>query len=74
MARSGETRGPPPSESIVERYCSPLRRFVEDAGYVTEAERFGWSFVFQAALSPKFPSFGPILSRGLKPPRKRAAD
>ncbi|MCH8206987.1 MAG: formylglycine-generating enzyme family protein [Chloroflexi bacterium] len=23
-----------------------FRRFVEDSGYVTEAERFGWSFVF----------------------------
>ena len=29
--------------------------FVEDAGYVTEAERFGWSFVFGGLLPDDFP-------------------
>ncbi len=28
--------------------------FVEDTGYVTEADRFGWSFVFHLHLSKKF--------------------
>lgn len=28
--------------------------FMKDAGYTTEAERFGWSFVFHLHLSPKF--------------------
>ena len=30
-------------------------RFVEDASYVTEAERFGWSFVFGGLLPDDFP-------------------
>ena len=29
--------------------------FVAATGYVTEAERFGWSFVFQGLLPPDFP-------------------
>jgi len=29
-------------------------RFVADTGFVTEAERFGWSFVFQGHLPAKF--------------------
>lgn len=29
-------------------------RFVAETGFVTEAERFGWSFVFQGHLSPRF--------------------
>lgn len=28
--------------------------FIEATGYVTEAERFGWSFVFHLHLSPKY--------------------
>ena len=28
-------------------------RFVDDTGYVTEAERFGWSFVFKQHLAPR---------------------
>jgi formylglycine-generating enzyme len=31
-------------------------RFVEDSGYVTEAERFGWSFVFAGLLPDHFPA------------------
>ena len=30
-------------------------RFVEESGYVTEAERFGWSFVFAGLLPEDFP-------------------
>ena len=30
-------------------------RFVDDSGYVTEAERFGWSFVFAGLLPDDFP-------------------
>jgi formylglycine-generating enzyme required for sulfatase activity len=30
-----------------------FREFVEETGYVTEAETFGWSFVFHAFLPPK---------------------
>ena len=30
-------------------------RFVENAGHVTEAERFGWSFVFGGLLPDDFP-------------------
>lgn len=29
-------------------------RFIEATGYVTEAQRFGWSFVFHAHLPPKY--------------------
>ena len=29
-------------------------KFIRDTGYVTEAERFGWSFVFQGHLSAKY--------------------
>ena len=29
-----------------------FRRFVRDTGYVTDAERYGWSFVFHAFISP----------------------
>jgi formylglycine-generating enzyme required for sulfatase activity len=32
-----------------------FRRFVEGTGYVTEAERFGWSFVFAGLLPDDFP-------------------
>ena len=31
-------------------------RFVEDSGHVTEAERFGWSFVFAGLLPDDFPA------------------
>ena len=30
-------------------------RFVEETGYVTDAERFGWSFVFAGLLPDDFP-------------------
>lgn len=30
-----------------------FKRFVDDTGYVTDAERYGWSFVFHAFLSEK---------------------
>jgi formylglycine-generating enzyme required for sulfatase activity len=30
-------------------------RFVEDSGYLTDAERFGWSFVFAGLLPDDFP-------------------
>ena len=30
-------------------------RFVDDSGYVTEAERIGWSFVFAGLLPDDFP-------------------
>ncbi len=29
-----------------------FRRFVRDTGYVTDAERYGWSFVFSGFVSP----------------------
>jgi formylglycine-generating enzyme required for sulfatase activity len=32
-----------------------FRAFVDDFGYVTEAERFGWSFVFAGLLPEDFP-------------------
>jgi len=32
-----------------------LRAFVEETGHVTEAERFGWSFVFAGLLPDDFP-------------------
>jgi formylglycine-generating enzyme required for sulfatase activity len=32
-----------------------FRAFVDDCGYVTEAERFGWSFVFAGLLPDDFP-------------------
>ena len=32
-----------------------LLRFVEETGYVTDAERFGWSFVFAGLLPDDFP-------------------
>jgi formylglycine-generating enzyme required for sulfatase activity len=32
-----------------------FRAFAEDTGYVTEAERFGWSFVFAGLLPDDFP-------------------
>jgi formylglycine-generating enzyme required for sulfatase activity len=39
-------------------------RFVEDAAYVTEAERFGWSFVFAGLLPDDFPpTFGELRTR-----------
>jgi formylglycine-generating enzyme len=31
-------------------------RFVDESGYVTEAERFGWSFVFAGLLPDDFPA------------------
>jgi formylglycine-generating enzyme required for sulfatase activity len=34
---------------------SEFGRFVDDSGYVTEAERFGWSFVFAGLLPDDFP-------------------
>ncbi len=47
----------------IDRYavtCEAFRHFVEDARYQTEAERFGWSFVFA----------GDLPNNGLaKPPR-----
>ncbi|WP_235593435.1 formylglycine-generating enzyme family protein [Paenibacillus sp. 32O-W] len=30
-----------------------FKRFVDETGYVTEAERFGWSFVFHLLVSPE---------------------
>ena len=30
-----------------------FRRFVRDTGYVTDAERYGWSFVFHSFVSPR---------------------
>ena len=49
--------------------------FVEDTGYVTEAERFGWSFVFAGLLPDDFPdtraaAAGPVVASG---PRRRLA-
>jgi sulfatase modifying factor 1 len=35
---------------------SRFAEFVEDTGYATEAERFGWSFVFGGLLPGDFPS------------------
>ena len=32
-----------------------FRMFVDETGYVTEAERFGWSFVFAGFLPDRFP-------------------
>jgi formylglycine-generating enzyme required for sulfatase activity len=32
-----------------------FQRFVDETGYVTEAERFGWSFVFAGFLPDNFP-------------------
>jgi formylglycine-generating enzyme len=36
-------------------------RFVEEAGYVTDAERFGWSFVFAGLLPDHFPPTESVL-------------
>ncbi|HEX2315336.1 MAG TPA: SUMF1/EgtB/PvdO family nonheme iron enzyme, partial [Thermomonospora sp.] len=39
------------SPFLIDRYAVANRQFaafVKDTGYVTEAERFGWSFVFHA--------------------------
>ncbi|MGG3281387.1 formylglycine-generating enzyme family protein [Paenibacillus solani] len=56
FARDGE--GPARSVSISSFEISPYAvtngqfgRFVEATGYVTEAERFGWSFVFEMLAS-----------------------
>ena len=39
--------------------------FVEDSGFVTDAERFGWSFVFRGLLPDDFPpTRGPPTPRG----------
>jgi len=40
---------------LIDSYCvtnEEFAAFVEDTGYVTEAENFGWSFVFYLFLSP----------------------
>ena len=42
----------------IDRYAvtnEQFGRFVEEGGYVTEAERFGWSFVFARLLPDDFP-------------------
>ena len=36
--------------------------FVDDTGYVTEAERFGWSFVFAGFLPDDFPDTRAVAS------------
>jgi len=46
------------SPFAVDRYAVSndlVARFVDDTGYVTEAERFGWSFVFAGLLPDEFP-------------------
>lgn len=38
----------------IDRYCvtnKQFQDFIEESGYVTEAERFGWSFVFHLLVS-----------------------
>lgn len=30
-----------------------FKKFVDDTGYITDSERFGWSFVFQSAVPPE---------------------
>lgn len=53
----GDGEGPL-HEQIIDSFCitptaitnRQFAAFVKDTGYVTEAERFGWSFVFAAAL------------------------
>ncbi|MEM1446606.1 MAG: formylglycine-generating enzyme family protein [Planctomycetota bacterium] len=55
----GET---PPRRVTIDPYwidetsvtVEQFSRFIEDMGYVTEAERFGWSFVFHLHLSKKY--------------------
>ncbi len=40
---------------LIDSYCvtnEEFATFVQDTGYVTEAEKFGWSFVFYQFLSP----------------------
>ena len=47
----------------IERFAVTTRRFAEfiaATGYVTEAEAFGWSFVFQTFLDPALSAPAPI--------------
>ena len=39
---------------------SMFAEFVKDTGYVTEAERFGWSFVFWSDVSDQAPDTEPV--------------
>jgi formylglycine-generating enzyme len=55
IAEDGE--GPPRSVKVSDFFLEPFavsnarfRDFVEDTGYVTDAERFGWSYVFSGLL------------------------
>ena len=48
------------ARSVLDRHVRRLQRrsspsFVDETGYVTEAERFGWSFVFAGLLPDDFP-------------------
>jgi formylglycine-generating enzyme len=46
------------SPFLIDRYAVANRQFaafVKDTGYATDAERFGWSFVFHAHLGPGTP-------------------
>lgn len=39
-----------PREFFIDKHCTTndmFARFVEDSGYVTEAEKFGWSFALE---------------------------
>jgi formylglycine-generating enzyme required for sulfatase activity len=50
----------------IDRFAVTNRRFaafVAATGFVSEAERFGWSFVFKDALAP-----------GMRPPASRVAE
>lgn len=56
---SSDGEGPERKVCIDPFYIAPFavtnaefRQFVEDTGYVTEAEDFGWSFVFHLLVSP----------------------
>jgi len=56
----GDGETPLRTVSITSPFCidktettnDAFRRFVEGAGYVTESERVGWSFVLESQLSP----------------------
>ena len=46
------------SPFMIDRYAvsnAQFAEFVTDTGYVTEAERYGWSFVFGGMLPDDFP-------------------
>ena len=41
------------SDFFINKYevsNNEFREFVADTGYVTESEKFGWSFVFESAI------------------------